>query len=86
MHFGSNSPTKGNVVVCGKDVTQLNDEQRRFHRLSNIGIVFQDYPLIPYLNAIQNVLLPFRIHPKFTLTGTEYRICRTSIEQSWSFK
>ena len=60
-------PQKGNVVVCGKDVTQLNDEQRRFHRLSNIGIVFQDYPLIPYLNAIQNVLLPFRIHPSLHL-------------------
>ena len=60
-------PQKGNIVVCGKDVTQLNDEQRRFHRLSNVGIVFQDYPLIPYLNAIQNVLLPFRIHPSLRL-------------------
>ena len=60
-------PQKGSIVVCGKDVTQLDDEQRRFHRLSNIGIVFQDYPLIPYLNAVQNVLLPFRIHPDLRL-------------------
>ena len=59
-------PQKGNIVVCGKDVTQLNDEQRRFHRLSNIGIVFQDYPLIPYLNAIQNVLLPFFLGTELT--------------------
>jgi putative ABC transport system ATP-binding protein len=56
-------PQRGSVTISGTDITKITEEKRRLHRLSNIGIVFQDYPLIPYLNALENVLLPFRIHP-----------------------
>lgn len=59
---------QGTVQVGGTTVTQLNDSARRLFRLQNIGLVFQDFQLLDYLDVRNNVLLPCRIHPKVRLT------------------
>ena len=51
-------PTKGEVSVCGEDVTKMSETQLAKFRLKNIGIVFQFYNLLPELNALENVMLP----------------------------
>ena len=51
-------PTKGEVSVCGEDVTKMSETQLARFRLKNIGIVFQFYNLLPELNALENVMLP----------------------------
>ncbi|MCF0242468.1 MAG: ABC transporter ATP-binding protein [Treponema sp.] len=47
------SPTKGSVILNGKDVTKIPVEKR------NIGFVFQDYALFPHLTVKENLLFGF---------------------------
>ncbi len=60
----------GEIRVGNTDVHRLNDDERRLFRLQNVGLVFQDFQLIDYLNVLDNVLLPCRIHPSVTVTRT----------------
>ncbi len=51
-------PTKGKVYVNGVDVSTLNENELAKIRGSTIGFVFQFFYLVPYLNALENVMLP----------------------------
>jgi putative ABC transport system ATP-binding protein len=52
------TPTSGEVLLDGRNVTTLDDEARTDLRKEYIGFVFQDYFLIPTLTATENVSLP----------------------------
>jgi putative ABC transport system ATP-binding protein len=54
-------PTGGRVLVDGVDVTGLSDTAATKLRRERIGFVFQDFHLLPYLTAEQNVGLPVRL-------------------------
>ncbi len=58
----------GEIAVGSTAVHRLGDGERRLFRLLNVGQVFQDFQLIDYLNVLDNVLLPCRIHPSVTIT------------------
>lgn len=60
-------PDTGHIDVAGTDVTALSDAERRRFRSSRIGFVFQDFALLDYLPARQNILYPYRIAPGLTL-------------------
>ena len=51
-------PTSGRVIIDGKDVSQLNRNQRADIRRGTIGFIFQFFALIPTLTAYENVELP----------------------------
>ena len=53
--------------MAGTDVATLSDVQRRRFRASTIGFVFQDFALLDYLSAGQNILYPYRITSALTL-------------------
>src|SRR5438128_1132243 len=53
-----NHPTAGRVLVDEIDVYALNDERRADFRREYLGFVFQQHHLMPYLNAIENAMLP----------------------------
>lgn len=55
---GVDSPTSGKVVVDGKDITKLNDEQMAIFRRRKVGFVFQAYHLIPVLTVEENITMP----------------------------
>ncbi len=57
------APTTGTVRLDGEDVYALSGRQRAGLRAEKIGFVFQMFHLVPYLNAVENVLVP-------TLAGT----------------
>ncbi|MEY1554326.1 ABC transporter ATP-binding protein [Yoonia sp. R2331] len=63
------TPEAGTIDVAGTDVATLSDTQRRRFRASTIGFVFQDFALLDYLSARQNILYPYRITPALTLTA-----------------
>jgi len=51
-------PTEGKVLVDGTDLYSLPSGGRAAFRAREIGFVFQMFHLVPYLNVIENVLLP----------------------------
>ena len=51
-------PTSGKVIVSGTDVSGLNDSELAKIRSERIGIVLQDFALIPYRTAYDNVMVP----------------------------
>src|SRR5688500_16147738 len=53
-----NRPTEGRVVVDGIDVYALSEERRADFRREYLGFVFQQHHLMPYLSAVENVMLP----------------------------
>ena len=56
----------GFVQVGDTMVSQLSDSARRLFRISSIGLVFQEFELLDYLNVLENILLPYRINAKLT--------------------
>lgn len=65
-----NRPTEGKLVVDGIDVYGLADERRADFRGQYLGFVFQQHHLLPYLNSLENVMLPLTT---LRLTGKEKR-------------
>lgn len=53
-----NRPTEGSVLVDGIDVYQLSEERRADFRREYLGFVFQQHHLMPYLNVLENAMLP----------------------------
>lgn len=51
-------PTRGRVIIDGRDVTKLGDNALAEYRREKIGFVFQQFNLIPRLTALENVALP----------------------------
>ena len=52
------APKDGQVLLNGKDIKEIGYEK---YRRNDIGIIFQSYNLIPYLTAVENVLVPMSI-------------------------
>jgi putative ABC transport system ATP-binding protein len=58
---GLDSPTSGEVLLEGRALSSLNDEQRSQMRRRRIGFVFQKINLLPTIDAIENASLPLLI-------------------------
>jgi len=58
---GLDSPTSGQVILDGEDITRLSEDDMALLRGRKIGFVFQSYHLIPTLTAEENVLLPMEL-------------------------
>ncbi len=53
--------TSGEIKINGEPIDNMNDEQKSHLRRDQIGFVFQDFMLNPYLKAYENVMLPMLI-------------------------
>lgn len=58
---GLDIPQHGNVMIEGRDITQLDEDQRALMRADNVGFVFQSFYLIDDLTALENVALPLEL-------------------------
>lgn len=61
MLGGLDRPTSGEVLVRGKEIFKMNDEELTIFRRRNIGFVFQNYNLVPILNVYENIVLPIEL-------------------------
>lgn len=61
MLGGLDRPTEGSVIVDGKNIFSLKDEELTIFRRRKIGFVFQNYNLVPVLNVYENVVLPIQL-------------------------
>lgn len=51
-------PTKGKIFLEGKDIQKLSENELAKIRGKKIGFIFQQFNLLPHLNALENVMLP----------------------------
>jgi putative ABC transport system ATP-binding protein len=58
---GLDLPSAGNVVLAGKDLGQLDEDQRARVRAEHVGFVFQSFQLLDSLSALENVMLPLEL-------------------------
>ena len=61
MLGGLDRPTRGAVLVDGKDIFSLKDEELTIFRRRKIGFVFQSYNLVPVLSVYENIVLPIQL-------------------------
>lgn len=57
---GLASPSAGQVLINGEDITHMNENERAAFRRDQIGIIYQIDNLIPFLSALENVMLPIQ--------------------------
>src|SRR4030043_949322 len=55
------TPTKGEVIFDGIPIYQLKNKERAEFRRENVGFIFQTFELLPYLTALENVMLPLHL-------------------------
>ena len=60
---GLNHPSQGTVTMAGINLYALAGEKLADFRSAKLGFVFQSFNLIPYLTALENVMLPLAISP-----------------------
>lgn len=72
MLFKEIEPTNGKLFLNDTDVTNLNKQQIPFYR-RKIGVIFQDFKLIPTLNVYENVAFALRV------TGASYKDIRKKV-------
>ncbi len=58
---GLDTIDEGNILIQGKSLNQLNDDQLSEFRAKRMGFVFQTYNLLPVLTAVENVELPLLV-------------------------
>ncbi|HJB94193.1 MAG TPA: ABC transporter ATP-binding protein [Candidatus Mediterraneibacter intestinigallinarum] len=61
MIGGLDVPSSGKVIVDGRDLSTLKDEQLTIFRRRKIGFIFQNYNLVPVLNVYENIVLPVEL-------------------------
>ena len=59
---GLDTLTSGHVIVDGIDLANLGENELVRYRAEKIGFVFQQFHLVPYLSALENVMLPLKEH------------------------
>ncbi|MDY4128351.1 ABC transporter ATP-binding protein [Peptostreptococcus porci] len=61
---GLDKPTNGEVMLGGKDIYRLNDDELSKIRRQEFGFIFQSFNLIPVLNVYDNIVLPIKLDGK----------------------
>lgn len=61
MLGGLDYPTSGEVIVDGTNLATLSKDEQTIFRRRKIGFVFQNYNLLPLLNAYENITLPVQL-------------------------
>lgn len=61
---GIDDPTSGEIIIDGKYLSTLKDDQITIFRRRKIGFIFQDYNLVPVLNVYENIVLPVELDGK----------------------
>ncbi|MGE4503264.1 MAG: ABC transporter ATP-binding protein [Thiomicrospira sp.] len=58
---GLDKPSQGQVNLLGEDLGRLNEDQRAQLRALQVGFVFQNFQLMPGMNALENVMMPLEL-------------------------
>ncbi|MGH7725524.1 MAG: ATP-binding cassette domain-containing protein [Candidatus Eiseniibacteriota bacterium] len=77
---GLDRPDEGTILVGGEDVGALDDSARARYRRERIGLVFQQFHLLPYLTALENVMLAQHYHSMADEAEARQALVRVGLE------
>ncbi len=66
MITGVDRPSSGQVLVAGKNISKMSEDQLARWRSQNLGIIFQFFQMLPGLSLLNNVVLPMELAGKYT--------------------
>jgi len=69
-------PATGSVQLVGEELAHLGERARRARRIATIGMVFQEFELLEYLTAFDNILLPYHVADELVLDATVHERAR----------
>ena len=61
MIGGIDNPTSGSILIEGKEISTMNEDELAIFRRRNLGMIYQFYNLIPTLTAEENIVLPWKL-------------------------
>lgn len=61
---GLDVPTEGEILLAGKPLSQMSEDERASLRAEYVGFVFQSFQLLESLTAVENVMLPLELEGK----------------------
>ncbi|HSZ18308.1 MAG TPA: ABC transporter ATP-binding protein [Candidatus Acidoferrum sp.] len=76
---GLDHPSAGRVVVDGLEIGNLGERELTRYRADKIGFVFQQFHLIPYLSALENVMLAQYFHSITDEKEAAEALCRVGL-------
>ena len=76
---GLDHPSAGRVVVDGLEISNLAERELTRYRADKIGFVFQQFHLIPYLTALENVMLAQYFHSITDEKDAAEALCRVGL-------
>jgi putative ABC transport system ATP-binding protein len=66
MITGIDRPTRGEVIVTGREVHRMSENQLAAWRGQHVGIIFQFFQMLPALTLLQNIMLPMDFAKKYS--------------------
>src|SRR4030095_2428831 len=58
---GLEQASAGRIALSGRDITTMSEDEPALSRREQVAIVFQSFPLIPTMNALENVAVPLEL-------------------------
>jgi putative ABC transport system ATP-binding protein len=78
---GLDTATSGNVIIESTDIESLSEDELAVFRREKIGFIFQQSHLIPYLTAVENVMLAQYFHSMADQKEAEEALVRVGLEK-----
>src|SRR5215207_4464834 len=73
---GLDTPTRGQVILDGVDITHESEDSRAKIRGEKVGFIFQSFQLIPTLTALENVTVPLELRGEANAAGRARELLR----------
>ena len=79
---GLDQPTNGFVKLLDIELNRLNEDDRAYVRNQYVGFIFQNFHLLPTLNALENVMLPLELRGEKKIKGrAEEMLARVGLQE-----
>lgn len=66
----------GNIIIDGKNINSMTEDERNTYRLNNISMIFQNLNLFSFMNVEDNILVPLRLKNKKITSEIQQRIVK----------